>query len=357
MRLSSARGIILEELVLYLLALVGYRVVSAGEEGTRPGRSGLEVQGRGEWHQIDALAAFDRTPAFVYPQRLMVEAKCYARGRPVGIEVARNAVGVLKDISENYFTYSPVDPGEPTVQVRRFNYHSAVFSTSGYTSGAQRFSIAHQVFLIQYEKVFLLEPVIDGLLSLQEEHIRDDRADESEVSARLRNEIRGMLAGQGSMDLAVDSILTEAGSDHVRSAIVRPLLQIRGSYFGTLQGRWPMHLLARSPLPEEAFVGRDEVLCRVYGRESERWSFSPIGLNEGQRGWFRLEFDIPEEIVGFVRASRADPVALAGVKQANFSFLDLVGKIGGIQRQVRLRLDEDWLGSYLERIRRRKGRG
>ena len=339
--------------MLYLLALVGYRVVSAGEEGTRSGHSGLEVRGRGEWHQIDALAAFDRTPAFMYPLRLMVEAKCYARGRPVGIEVARNAVGVLKDISENYFTYMPVDPIAPEVQVRRFNYHSGIFSTSGYTAGAQRFAIAHQVFLIQYEKVPLFAPVVDGLLSLLDEHLLDGLAGASEVSMRLRDEVRRLLAGQGDVGRSADSVLTEAGLDHLLNEIVRPLLQIRGSYFGMLQGRWPMHLLARSPLPEETFIGRDEVLCRVYGRESDRWSFSPVGSREGQPDWFRLEFDIPEEIIGFVRASRTDPQALAEVKQANFSFLDLVGKIGGIRRQVRLRLDEEWLGAYLQRIRTR----
>ena len=353
MRISSARGIILEELVLYLLELVGYRVVSAGEEGTRAGHSGLEVQGRGEWHQIDALAAFDRTPAFMYPLRLMVEAKCYARGRPVGIEVARNGVGVLKDISENYFTYMPVDPRAPEVQVSRFNYHSALFSTSGYTTGAQRYAIAHQIFLIQYEKVSLFAPVVDGLLTLLEEHLLDGLAGESEVSTRLREEVRRVLAHQGDLGRSADSVLTEAGFDHLSNAIVHPLLQIRGSYFGMLQGRWPMHLLARNPLPEEAFIGRDEVMCRVYGRASDRWSFSPVEMREGQPGWFRLEFDIPEEIVGFVRASRTNPLALAQVKQSNFSFLDLVGKIGGIRRQVRLRLDEDWLGSYLERIRAR----
>lgn len=354
MQLSTARGIILEELVLYLLALVGYRVVTAGEEGTHEGHSGLEVHGRGEWHQIDALAAFDRTPAFMYPLRLMVEAKCYARGRPVGIEVTRNAVGVLKDISENFFSYQPLDPRRPAVQTARFNYHSAICSTSGYTAGAQRYAIAHQLFLIQYDKVSLLEPVIDGLLALQDEHFVDGDTDGNEVSNRLRKQVREMLARHGDIEQARNSVLTAEGFNHVLNEVVRPLLGIQGSYFGMLQGRWPLHLLAKSPLPEGMFANRDEVPCRVYGRDSPRWSFAPAEVSQGEEGWFRLEFDIPEEVVGFVRAARENPIALAEVKETNFSFLDLVGKIGGIQRQVRLRLDEDWLGSYLQRLRRRQ---
>lgn len=355
MRLPYIRGVVLEELVLHLLALVGYRIVSSGEEGTQQGHSGLEVRGRGEWHQIDALAAFDRTPAFMYPLRLLVEAKCYVRGRPVGIEVARNAVGVLKDISENYFTYTPFGPADTAVQVPRFNYHAAIFSTSGYTSGAQRFAIAHQIFLIQYERVPLLEPVVDGLLALQDLHLRGYDGNEAQISARLRSELRRMLEEGGNAVQRAESALSAQGFEHVRENVVGPLLRIEGSYFGMLQGRWPMHLLSRRPLPEAAFLDRDEVPCRVFGRDSDRWSFAPVGAQEGDPAWFRLEFDIPAEVVGFVREARSDPFALAAVKQENFSYLDLAGRIGRIQRQVRLRLDEDWLGAYLERILGRQG--
>jgi len=355
MKISSVRGVILEELVLHLLTLVGYRVVVAGEEGTRGGHSGLEVRGRGEWHQIDALAAFDRTPAFMYPLRLMVEAKCYARSRPVGIEIARNAVGVLKDISENYFTYPSISAGAE-IQVPRFNYHSAIFSTSGYTSGAQRYAIAHQIFLIQYERISLLQPVIDGLLDMVVEHLSPvaRRAGEVQVSKKLREEIRNMLAANGDADWNSESALTRPGFTHVREHVVEPLLQISGSYFGMLQGKWPMHLLARYPLPTSAFDGRDEVLCKIYGRQSDRWSFSPVNSVEGDEKWFRLEFDIPEEILEYVKTARNDPQALAQVKQQQFSFLDLAGRIGGVYRQVRLRLDEEWLDTYLQRIRARR---
>jgi hypothetical protein len=339
MRLPTARGVILEELVLHLLRIVGYRVVVAGEESTRSGHSGLEVCGRGEWHQIDALAAFDRTPAFMYPLRLMVEAKCYSRGRPVGIEVARNAVGVLKDISENYFTY-PI-PGNAEVQVQRFNYHSALFSTSGYTVGAQRYSIAHQVFAIQYERISLMEPVIDGLLSLTLRHLEPGLS-EAGMSLKLREQVRQMLATNGDAPWVRESALSEDGATHVLERVVRPLLNIGGSYFGMLQGKWPMHLLARDPLPPAAFEGRDEIPCRVYGRDADRWSFSPVDFAKGDQRWFQLEFDIPEEILGFVQAARGDPIAIAEVKQAQFSYLDLAGRIGGVYRQVKLRMDEQW---------------
>ena len=103
--ITQIRGLLLEEIVLYLLEKVGYRIINSGADGTRIGSVGLEVQGRGEWHQIDALAAFDYTPSFMYPLRLIVEAKCYNIRHPVQIEVASNSLGFLRDLTENYFIY------------------------------------------------------------------------------------------------------------------------------------------------------------------------------------------------------------------------------------------------------------
>jgi hypothetical protein len=354
MHISAARGAILEELILHLLTMVGYRVVQSGEEGTRGGHSGLEVKGRGAWHQIDALAAFDRTPAFMYPLRLMVEAKCYSANSPVELGIVRNSVGVLKDIAENYFTFRPSTDTE--IPIPRFNYHSAIFSTSGYSTAAQRYAIAHQVFLIQYSRIKVLEPVIEGLLTLDATHLQSKTSPPNyrSATALLRDEVRHMLASDRAVLSSQFHVLSPVGSRHVREEIVRPLLEIKGSYFGMLQGRWPMHLLARKSLPPTAFADRDEIRCRLYGRDSDRWSFVPVNAQEGDRDWFRLEFDIPDEILEMVEAARDDKVAIANVKKEQFSTLDLAGKIGEVLRQVRLRVDEEWLKSYLDRIRTKK---
>ena len=112
----------------------------------------LHLQGRGDWHQTDALVSYDHTPAFIYPVRLIVEAKAFSsnsrsKGK-VGLNVVRNAVGVLKDVNENYFSFSDSDSVEH--KIRRFNYTYAVFSLNGFTKSAQKYAIAHQIFLIQY---------------------------------------------------------------------------------------------------------------------------------------------------------------------------------------------------------------
>ena len=90
--LSQIKGALLEEIILVLLKLIGYRVIDdkSDEDGIRWRGAGLELQGRGGWHQIDAFASYERVPPFIYPIRLILEAKCYQQ--PVGIEIIRNFV-------------------------------------------------------------------------------------------------------------------------------------------------------------------------------------------------------------------------------------------------------------------------
>lgn len=348
---KASRGALLEELVLKLLQMVGYRVIDIPDaaEGTRGGGAGLELRGRGEWHQIDALAAFDRTPAFMYPLRLMVEAKCYQKKTPVGIGVVRNAVGVLKDIDENFFSFRlEGDTQNESARGARFNYRAAIFSSSGYTKPALRYALAHQVYLIQYKDVSLMGPVINGLLALRKAHLR-----ETASIATLRRSLREALNGN------LDSLglgFTESGHSHIERRVIGPFNKIGASYFGVLQGTWPMQLLGSRPLPAMVFSETDEIDCRLYGMGANRWSFVPDDIDRNSDNYFRLEFDLPGEIALALDPMRGDALLVANFKEQNFAYLDVSGRIGGVQRQVRLKLSRNWWQDYVQRIRDRRVR-
>jgi hypothetical protein len=349
--IPQIRGALLEEAILFLLEKVGYTIIEFDpsqppeETGLNGGHSGLEVRGRGTWHQIDALVSFDQSPAFMYPLRLMVEAKCYQERRPVGIEVARNAVGVLKDISENYFTVP--DRRGSSVQVPRYNYHSAIFSTSGFTSGAVEYSLAHQVFLIQYENVPVIQPLIDAIMDFDESCVTSTRKRVlSEIRRLYRNALRDRVYQIDSPNL-----ITDIGLDLIEKSMVRSVRRIEGSYFGMLQGRWPMHLLTSTPLPAQAFQS-DTIECRLTGYESGEWKFTPLNFRPNHPQWFELQFHLPEAIAVLVSENWGDREAVADIKQQHFSYINLSGKIGGIKRNIRLEMDRDWINNYLDRIRR-----
>ncbi len=348
--ISQVRGALLEEAILYLLEKVGYETLtdssSFNNQELRGGHSGLEVRGRGSWHQIDALALFPASPAFMYPLRLMVEAKCYRENRPVGIDVARNSVGVLKDISENYFTVQR-RTGQ-YLQVPSFNYHSAIFSTSGYTAGAVEYALAHQIFLIQYNNVSVIRPLIRAIMQFGPECLTNlGKQSVKEVRERYRNAISGNY-----YEMDMRNYLTEEGINLIDNALVETLQQIQGSYFGMLQGRWPLHLLTHRELPPHAFE-TDVVQCRVVGYQTGNWKFTPLHFQPGEPGWFELEFDLPEQIASLVAREWDSREAVANIKRQHFSFIQLSGIIGGIRRSVKLELNNEWIEEYIHSLQPR----
>lgn len=345
--ITQIRGALLEEAVLFLLKKVGYDTYDPATlqphylDYIRAGRSGLEVRGRGTWHQLDAFALLKYSPAFMYPLHLMVEAKCYASHRPVGVKVPRNSVGVLKDISENYFTYTRRGN---EIRGPRYNYSAAVFSTSGYTQGALEYAVAHQVFMIQYDNVAAIQPLIDSIRDFDKECIN---LQGQQTIAAARTYYRQCLsAGEVAENGYPPPEITERGQELLRGPIAEACRAIRGSYFGMLQGQWPLHLLRRVPLPPEAFA-TDVVSCRVHGNQRGEWKFVPIQAEPGQPAWFELEFSLPTFIAELIQDNWRDPVAVADLKQQHFSFIDLTGVIGGIRRSVRLQLDRGWIEDYI----------
>ena len=357
--IGQIRGALLEEIVLYLMEKVGYRIVDREEDGIRNGNAGLEIQGRGEWHQVDALASFDYTPSFMYQLRIIVEAKCYADDK-VGIDVVRNSLGVLRDVTENYFTYHSNNNNE--VKVQRFNYHSAIFSSSGYTKKAQRYAIAHQIFLIQYQQVPIIRPVVNALLNMNVQHFRNgDRTqrdgyvdfDQDNPLKRLRKTFREVLKGGNeyrSEEQLLNAFFTEDGETLIRDGILYNVSRIKGSYYGMLQGKYPVHLLSNTELPIGPFEQSDEISCRIYYSNENTASFVPKDYEEGDSNYFELQFDLPVEIAKLLDGRWGDFGAIAGVKSENFSFINISGKIGGIRRQVQLKLDEEWLNNYIKEM-------
>jgi hypothetical protein len=145
MKKSQARGYLLEIVLSKLIEINGYDVIRMADNVEIVSRrNGLNVRGRGGFHQFDTLGRFKITPPFVYPLRLFVEAKFYDSNK-VGIDRVRMGVGILEDVNTNYST---VQMNAEELSIEKYQYHYAIFSTSGFTEDAQRFAIAHKIHLI-----------------------------------------------------------------------------------------------------------------------------------------------------------------------------------------------------------------
>jgi hypothetical protein len=152
-----------------------------------------------------------------------VEAKCY-ENRPVDIRILRSVVGTIVDINQNCFS-QPV--GGTEVQVQRFNYHAAVFSSSSYTEIAQQYAAAHQVFLIDYRNVSLMEPVIDTLMGLDQQDFLEHSI------TRIRQSFRQYLRDENLA--GIEGVLSRAGMQKVLEKLTPAVGAIRGSYYGMIE--------------------------------------------------------------------------------------------------------------------------
>ena len=176
MKKSQARGYLLEIVISKLIENNGYNVIRKSDGKEIIGKSnGLNVKGRGGYHQFDTLGQFRITPPFVYPIRLFVEAKFYESDK-VGIDRVRMGVGILDDVNTNYFT---VEIDNNKLSTQRYHYHYAIFSRSGFTEAAQRYAIAHKIHLIdlsgsEYKIIVdLIIKIVDELSRISSNEIED----------------------------------------------------------------------------------------------------------------------------------------------------------------------------------------
>lgn len=158
-KISQIKGVLLEEAILYLLSDSGYVTVenianiNAVDTYLENAGAGLCVLGRGEKHQIDAIADYLFTPPFTNPMRLLCEAK-YHQTAKVGIEVIRNAVGVRKD-AEEYFR-----PSATGASPYRHHYQYAVFASTEFTENAQNYAYAQDIYLFEMSKTVLTQDLL-----------------------------------------------------------------------------------------------------------------------------------------------------------------------------------------------------
>ncbi len=342
-RLTNIRGMLLEEALLQLLESTGYRTVL--EPGVDPtldaGPAGMKVRGRGSDHQIDAVSDFQAPPPFSHPQRLLVEAKCFDPDSRVGLPIVREAVGVLKDVSEFWM----VAGGE--IPKQRYHYQYAVFSATGYTVEAQRFAFAQDVYLIPLAASRFLEPIIQALRNVRaaaenQAENRNIEVDMTELRRSVRSAIRNQqpdlpgLEGVGAVLVGVDEFLQRCR-------------QIRYSLMATLGGRFPIFLV---PSPEmRNQVLQERYFVRIYrGPNDETWY-----LRESATDANLFSFDLPQELfLEYAKQGILSDRAALDLKADLMANLLAYWMRDGELRLIRFVLDQEWTADIRQQIEERR---
>lgn len=330
MKPPQIRGLLLEEAMLYLLKTAGYvPIYGKGKDDTLEQEgAAIFVKGRGERHQIDAIADYRVQPPFSNPQRLLLEAKFY-NSRQVGLTVIRNAVGVLNDVAQ--FFIAP--PGHSAKKLR-YHYQYAVVSATKFTAPSQRYAYAHDVFLIPLGESVFFEGLLLAIRQAAEDlAVLAADQDVDEFSGSLRRKIRRLLVR--------DERIVEVENSLDR--FINACLKLGFGLIAVTAGGFPLFLVPVSELQLSEL--EDPVLVRIHRDDNEGWFLANL------RGRRLFSFDVPSELIelyageGELTAQRA-----LDLKQVELNELRAVIAEGESLRVVRFVLDIPWL----QAIRRRQ---
>lgn len=146
MKKTSARGYLFEEIVKMLFKHKGFSNVKSAH-----------LRGRGAKHQIDVLTFLDIPTPFINKMRIICEVKAYAPTTKISLPQVRSFVGVIKDISENYF----VDPNKRLPE--RYTDVGVFFATNQFSEPAQHFAWAHNISLVSFHEYSEWQNAVDSI--------------------------------------------------------------------------------------------------------------------------------------------------------------------------------------------------
>jgi len=367
---AQIHGMLLEEALLHLLRFSGYKpVTSHGADPTlRQGTAGLEVMGRGEHHQIDAIADFTIPQPFVNPARLLIEAKF--KDSAVGIEIVRNAVGVLKDVSEYWVTPAAAGRGRAAARPRQQPLHplrlqriprrraaapAATLPLPVCPAGVVRIHreraaircgsrcVPHSIRAHRF-----FQPVMAAIRACVPNDGAVDRRRGVEMDialSELRTRVRESLAhgGQINVDGAGDAALSAA-----LATAIDAIRRVEYAVLAVALGRVPLVL---TPAPDVNIRDVDGVVrVRIYW-DADSWYLRRVGADGREEDLF--SFDVPETLLAqYIDQHELSPRRAFNLKQEALSEIQALLVRDGQARLVRFVLDGEWLEQLKERLAR-----
>jgi len=259
---SNICGHMFEVFIRILLDKNGWHVQSKGDtkKFNLSGPFWIELKGRGTWHQIDSPCIFEKPVPFIYSLRLISEVK-FLKGE-VQKDDMRAFIGVLKDISENYF----IDDKHTEDSQERYTDVGTFFSANGFQQEAVNLGFAHGIRTVSYrtnKNVADIKTCIEQLVNLGfpskstlsgkrklaefKEHLHKAMSTPPNNVVRFHNDVPITTEMQVLVDGLRDS-----------------LNGIRASFLGTTSTGILLHFIGTDEFPEELFTGTDTQPCKVF---------------------------------------------------------------------------------------------
>mgnify|MGYP000089316727 CR=1 FL=1 len=342
---SQLKGYLFEIIILYLLKQNGFssiNVMAEPNDRVRELREGfVELKGRGCWHQIDCPCEYSRLIPFSYPIRLLGEVKFYAKA--LDKKHIRAFIGVVRDIQENYFVAEGINRVD--FYPRRLEI-GVYFSANGFQDEAEKLAYAHGIKTISYSNNYLIDRIKRLITELEENYLSVQCMNSHNWGAFRREFSDAIQYGLIDNYPAHHYHYVANGYNEVISSLHEHLIEIHSSFIGTTVTGVFIHFVSENQFPLELFAGTDEGRCRVYYNYDNlrmRYFWLEISHDQQRR---RFYFTPPESLDE--SAIYGGEIAL-GEKQRLFRALNISINLNGINRNLILHIDEDWLGAVRNR--------
>jgi hypothetical protein len=334
---NQVKGALFEVIVRRLLEKAKYDPITPDNKSVR--KTDRKVRGRGCWHDIDAFGELSYPIPYVYPIRLLAEAKCYEGRHQVGLPMVQNFMGAVKDISENYFIRDKISRQDLLIY-NRYTDCGAIFSARDFTIDAQRFALAHGITLVSYQNNSILQGAVNSMYALMgsvDIALASRRKSDfsryiyQKLSSRLQRTYRSRFIRRGrrgtffrafgGLHSSIESIKT--------SAIAIAIGKNR-------EVQYPIHVLSYDSIPEDVFAESDTHLFRVHYSTSENgliFRVNPVDTH------VQLFFSLPRNIYEDYFARRR----MLDFKEKFLRYIELPIVISELRRIVTFELDTDWV--------------
>jgi hypothetical protein len=320
--------------VLALLRAAGYQTVSsAGTDTTLIDTgAGLAVHGRGAHHQIDGIADYLVGVPFSHPHRLLVEAKNYSTRRRIGLDIVRNAVGTLRDVTE-YWTRR--DASAPLAG--RYHYQYAILGATDFTQDAEHYSFAQDIYLLPLRRSAVLSGILDAIDTAARSIQHLPFSDQGVSVSTLRRSLRARLQG-GVLEIEPTVEWPDA-----LQPVADAVASVGLSYVATVGRSLPVLLTPVSPQIMELVTEQMDVRIQLRG---EQWFIA------GADDQPLFSFDLPQDLLRlYWEEGRLTPRGALEVKQRYLSDWQFIRVDQGRARLVQLGLDQGWLEQIVSRVR------
>lgn len=336
---GQLRGYIFEVVIRHLLCLNNFKIITENVSNrVRTHNSHhIEIKGRGTWHQIDSPCLYEKSVPFTYDLRLLAEVKFHTR--EIQKEKVREFMGVIKDISENYFIEGDYSIENQT----RYTDIGVFFAANGFQPEAEKLAFVHGIKTILYKNNQLMENIKNKIMDLEKHHLRADNCISSGNRIKFMDDLLRILQNpnnNGDLILFREDYGIENGVEILNDLILYSN-KIITSFFGITSTNYFLHFISNSVFPSRLFERVDERMCRIRHTQSGNFYLTI----DGDETETRFYFAAPEPLFQLIFSS---PQKVASEKISHFEKIKVSITLNSIQRSLVLKLNQDWLGQFID---------